>query len=179
VTIRDAPNMPRSVDVDTDRVVWKFRFEYQFHKPDDPWWQSTSELSPRPAPTTNHKDPIQEWQFTPYGPTVTFMSDEEYLEIDRGPGTDEGKADVKAQTFKCQTCKGRSVRPYALMVFCLNEECPKWDDIAYNISMSLGHCWQTLAHTRNRAAFILQRDMGGYSPTENRAKVSTHGPSAS
>jgi hypothetical protein len=123
-------------DVDEDRVVWKFRFEYQFNRSEPPWWQRIDEVAPRSAPVINTADHNQEWQLTPHGPTMSYQSAEDVKRIDDLSTNAETAGKLREQLYKCQTCNGISSVPYLHGGLCLNETCKEWDRWIRGISKS-------------------------------------------
>ena len=128
--------MAQVIEVDDDRVVWKFRLEYRCKTMEPPWWQRITEPNPRPCPVIESKEPSQEWKVTSNGPRTTFISAQEKEQMDRGPETEDGIADRLERTKTCHLCHGISTRPYSLVSICLNEECVGWNRISFQISES-------------------------------------------
>ena len=114
----------RIFDVDNDRVVWKFRFEYQFNRSEPPWWQRIDEVNPRSAPVITTSDANKEWQMTPYGPTTSYQSVDQFKREQALSTNGEMKV---AQRHWCKTCDGVSSRPYLGRFLCLNETCKEWE----------------------------------------------------
>jgi hypothetical protein len=131
----------RILDVDGDRVVWKFRFEYQFNRSEPPWWQRIDEVNPRPAPVTNTVDSTSEWQMTGSGPTTTFQSAEERKQPNGLSTSTATEDDLMMKIHECETCNGLSSCPYSHRMQCLDETCKEWDvcinDISKSSSMTL------------------------------------------
>lgn len=138
---KELSNNDRILDVDGDRVVWKFRFEYQFNRSEPPWWQRIDEVNPRPAPVTNTVDSTSEWQMTASGPTTTFQSAEERKRLNGLSTSAATEEDLLMKIHECETCDGLSSCPYSHRMQCLDETCKEWDvcinDISEFLSMSL------------------------------------------
>ena len=133
-TSRDRPNMPPVIEVDEERVVWKFRFEFcpDHESTNTRWWQSRNEPSPPPLPvsvTSTVEKP--QWRLSPG--SRAFVS---YIPADQSTNIDNQR-----DIYKCAKCSGVSARPYANIAWCLNEECEGWSDALNQMSGCLRDPW--------------------------------------
>lgn len=126
------------MEVDTNRVVWKFRFE--FTGASQPrtvaWWQPYDEEDPKnlPTPLATQKDARWDLWSAHGQASVSYTPPPLSQHENRGPDTEAGRADLEGKTWRCSTCNGISTRPYARLAYCINEACERWTDVAEHIS---------------------------------------------
>lgn len=150
-----------AVDVDLDRVVWKFRFEYQFDRSEAPWWRDMNDVGPRPAPVLNADNDPRGWPLTSSGPTVTYTSSDDIKRIDNDSETAGREAGGDAKVYECQACKGRSSRPYSGRALCLNEACKEWDIVVDALSKFLHFGLHLFSRPEHNLASFLKNSQAG------------------
>lgn len=138
--ISDKPGDHFKFDVDIGRVVWKFRFEFcSVGRTSAAWWQCVEDLDPKLHPLHSVEEVRKEWSLsaTDGQVSVSFTPSSLATHAKRDPDSEDGRADKEGKTLRCAECNGVSVRPYARLAYCLNEQCGMFVEAARIMSKSI------------------------------------------